>query len=127
MQAVESLYKSNPEYFIYHKIQPAINAYNKKLLYKAFPETKSSKIFESFSKRSFMEIQNNLHTPKYPILFLSFTMSHMVNSTPSKETFGEWKQMIRQIENSPITVKELQIINYLMQGTNFVLMLKKII
>ena len=127
MQAIETLYKSNPEYFIYQKIQPALNSYNKKLLYKAFPETKKTKIFDPLTKRSFIEIQNNLLTSKYPILSLSFTMSRLVNSKMSKETFDEWQQTVREIEKSPITVREFQIITYLMRGTDFALALKKII
>ena len=127
MEQVEALYKSNPEYFIYYKIRPAINAYNKKLLYTAFPETMGTKIFDSFTKRSFQEIQKNLQTHKYPILFTSFTL-YLINTVKlPKETFDEWHQILNQVDRTSVTPKESRIAKYLLQRYEQILALKQIL
>lgn len=126
MQAVAALYKSNPEYFIYYKIRSAINNYNKKLLYKGFPETKESKIFDSFTKKSFQEIYDNIQTPKYPILFISYVDYRMFNSKVTKEEFSNFLCILSQIGKNGVSVKESGIASYIVNRGEFILKMKSI-
>ena len=111
MQAVESLYKSNPEYFIYQKIHPALNAYNTKSLYKAFPETKETKIFDSFTKKSFQEIHSNLLTTKYPVLFATYIIHLQLNTKLSDKKYNEYNNIIGSLfDENKVTEKEYEIV-----------------
>ena len=71
MEAVEALYKTNPEYFIYIRIIEPVYRKSIKKLYKEFPGAIPSKCFDNFTEESFKEIENNLCTPKYPVLFIT--------------------------------------------------------
>ena len=111
MQQVETLYKTNPEYFIYYKIRPALNAYNKKLLYTAFPETRGTNIFDSFTKKSFQEINSNLLTTKYPVLFATYYAYLQLNTKLSDKKYNEYNNIIGSLfDENGVTEKEYEIV-----------------
>ena len=111
MQAVEALYKSNPEYFIWERIEEPMYRKSIKKLYKEFPEAIPSKCFDNFTDESFEEIQSNEYTSKYPVLFMTYYYYRIL--------FGENKSEMWDNEDTPtlnslfetgLTKKEYKII-----------------
>ena len=111
MQAVEQLYKTNPEYFIYQKLRKALVKNNIDELYEEFPEAIESQQFHSFTKQSFYEISNNLNTSKYPVLFISYYIFVQMTSELTSNQKYEYDTMMDLFDNVPFTLKSLRILN----------------
>ena len=127
MQAVETLYKSNPEYFHYPHMRYALNQNNPKILYRVFPEARESKIFDSFTTKSLAEIRRNLLTPKYPVLFISYLCQQRIDTkTFSKKEEKHYLKILDILDGQTLTDKENKIINKLTQSVCFWVELMKL-
>ena len=115
MEAVEALYKTHPEYLDYMGLIYALNDNNPKLLYKGFPEARESKIFDSFTKASLIDIRRNLLTTKYPILFVSYYtyLCYTSKSPFSKKEIKDFHKKLDAISIMNLSEQENKIINRL--------------
>ena len=118
MEAVEALYKTHPEYFIYHHLQSALNQNNPKLLYKGFPKARESKAFDTFTVKSLSEIRRNLLTPKYPVLFSSHLLFNRLSTDSfSKKEIKQYCKIIDILAETTLSEKEDKIISELTRST----------
>ena len=127
MQPVVLLYKSNPEYFVYEKIEPAISAKKKELLHKAFPHITDSNPFNSFTKESFNEIISNLLTYQYPVLSASYEMYLMKTTKLTDVTIKIFHETFDKISKMNFNWKEDQIIFNLKRETESCLMTRSLL
>ena len=110
MQAVEALYKSNPEYFIWERIEEPMYRKSIKKLYKEFPEAIPSKCFDNFTDESFEEIKSNCYTSKYPVLFITYYYSGILRGEESEMCDNEDTPTLNLLFDTGLTKKEYKII-----------------
>ena len=94
MQQVEELYKTHPELFDYAGLSSAIKNRN----YKNIFDYPNKHLFNSFTKRSYIELENNLTTTKYPILFITYFINIQLNETITLKEMKRYSKMIRPLD-----------------------------